>query len=468
MLISFPGVAKSDLGLGYNFFEAKITGPPFDPATIPPLPPPTSGQSTNFFAQLVEDSASLRKVLDISAQAEFGFGAFSGNMSAGFASELEVNSYSLFMVGKVTVELEKRGFTAQDWAKLRIASDILEWFKGPDDLGEFRSRFGDYFSTGVVQGGVLFFVVEIETNSRKDKSDAMLSVGGSSASWKASATFKQSIETLQKGRRITAQVAQSGGDWSFKEIDADALFNMALNFPNTVANSPVTLALDVEEYDSVQNWPGSITNYTPLLQLSESVRQFQEWHSAFLDTLSDIDFISEHLIAFADTDDKKLAGLRSQVKRADEELCEGLVKLAGDPLKNQNLVPSLIVADPATFRAQLPEWRNVTARITHVAFQVDDQGGGADYREFAFDTAVQGPDYVVTITYPGSGPDIINLRNSQPTASIPSSSARVKPYGQLTLSYTTGSTALIQFTGSLFTMHTLNMQNVVVGAIDYL
>jgi hypothetical protein len=106
------------------------------------------------------------------------------------------------------------------------------------------------------------------------------------------------------------------------------------------------------------------------------------------------------------------------------------------------------------------------AQITHVAFQVDDQGGGADFREFAFETAPQGTDYVVTITYPGSGPSIVTLSKSNPTASIPSSPARVKPSGQLALSWgTTDSAILVLFTGTLNTAHSLSMTNTCVGAI---
>ena len=155
MIISQPNISPNDTGRGYNYFEAELTGVPFDVSTLPPLTPmPLAvGEQVTFFAKLVEDTATLSRELEISAQAEMGFGAFKGSASASFKNVLETNSYSLFVVGLVDVKLEKQSYRAVDFAKLRLAPSIADWFKASSDLAQFREEFGDYFVSGYVQGG---------------------------------------------------------------------------------------------------------------------------------------------------------------------------------------------------------------------------------------------------------------------------------------------------------------------------
>jgi hypothetical protein len=103
-------------------------------------------------------------------------------------------------------------------------------------------------------------------------------------------------------------------------------------------------------------------------------------------------------------------------------------------------------------------------QLTHVQFQVNDGGDGT--RLFDFDTTSQGSDYVVTISYPGSGPSIINLSKNAPSVPIPPSAARVKPIGQMTLSWDNDPAVLILFTGTLNTANSVSMTNACVAALD--
>jgi hypothetical protein len=106
---------------------------------------------------------------------------------------------------------------------------------------------------------------------------------------------------------------------------------------------------------------------------------------------------------------------------------------------------------------------------TSCKFTVNDEGGGADNRDFLFNTIQQGDSYNVTITNDGMGPYGVSLSTSKPNANIPSSDARVKATGHLSLLFDQGTgsnNVVIQFTGTLNTTHPTSVNNVVVATFD--
>jgi hypothetical protein len=279
----------------------------------------------------------------------------------------------------VEVRLAKQSYTALDLAKLRLAPDVTNWFKSSSDLARFRAEFGDYFVSGYIQGGRLCFVVEIETFSSRDKTDAKAKIGGSGATWSASAEFKLAIDKMNKGRRISARILQTGSTWEFKDLDADSLFARALEFPNFVKAAPATLALELTEYDSIQNWPSAITSYTPLLEISNTLAELQDWHRQFQEILKDIDFVQDNLVAFKDADTGLLNELKELVEDEDKFVVGGMVTLVTAPLANLDLRPESVADDPRLFRAQLPIWRDDLPSCARDILASDPHAPDGDY-----------------------------------------------------------------------------------------
>ncbi|MBK3662138.1 hypothetical protein JJE66_12865 [Bradyrhizobium diazoefficiens] len=358
MMIVLPGMADTDIGRGIDFFNADLAGTPFDPATIPNVAvQAVPGSTTRFFSKLVEDSSDIAKTLEVSAQASFGVGAFSGRVSADYSRTISANSYSLFMVGMVDVELTRTGYLAGELARLRLAPEILTWFKLPSDLKRFRQAYGDQFVTGSVKGGTLNFIVEIETHSLDDKAKLTAEASASGATWSAQASFKATLNTLQKSRRVTAHIYQAGGDWKFDQIDADTLFKALLDFPAQIAKSPVTRALEVQSYDGIQNWPAAVDNYPSLSAAGSTLTAFQGWREKYDALLNDVDYVRANLVAFERADSVDLADLRSEIEQEAAKLDQGFMDLVSDPINSLNLKPANVARDPDDFRARLPHWR---------------------------------------------------------------------------------------------------------------
>src|SRR5687767_6772927 len=107
--------------------------------------------------------------------------------------------------------------------------------------------------------------------------------------------------------------------------------------------------------------------------------------------------------------------------------------------------------------------------ITSCTFVVDDDGGGAPTRQFVFSTIQQGESYQVTVTNDGIGPYGATLSVGTPQATLPpNAGARVKATGTLSLLFDTKANpnVAITFNGTLNTMHSTTVSNVVVATFD--
>jgi hypothetical protein len=358
MMIVIPEMSSSDIGRGINFFTADLAGTPFDRNSIPKLTAAAvTGATTRFFAKLVESSTDISKTLEVSAQASFGVGAFSASVSTDYTRAISANSYSLFMVGVVDIEYERSGYEAGDLAQLRLAPEVLAWFKGPADLKRFRNAYGDQFVTGTVKGGALNFIVEIETNSLDDKAKLTMEAKGGGASWNAQASFTATLETLQKSRRVTAYISESGGDWKFSQIDADTLFKTLLDFPVQVAKSPVTRGLEVQGYDAVQNWPAAVDNFPSLTEADSVLRAFQTYREKYDALANDAAYVQDNLVSFDKADPSSLSRLRAEIEAEIKKLDQGFRDFVSDPLNHAGFGPANVARDPDGFRGELPQWR---------------------------------------------------------------------------------------------------------------
>lgn len=381
MLISYPGMSSVDLYKGYDHFRAEVMGGnPFDADTVPDVSVEAiPGQSDDFYAELIEDSASVRDKLDISAQAEFGIGAFSGSASASFSKSLQMDSYNLYIVGKVTSRLEKIGLSGRQASRLRLSSDVVKTLDSPDDLARFRRKYGDMFVSGLIRGGALLFVVQIETNSRGEKQQIAASIGGGGASWSFKADFKNEMESLTKHRRVTACITQSGGRWGFKEVDAASLMDAAFAFPTTVRDAPVTVAVEVSEYDSLQNWPESVGDYLPISQVNRRLRALHELHSRFAELRHDVDYVAANAIAFRQYDPAVLAQVRKAAEDAKRQLRQGIEDLVDSPLESVRAAEQLLALDPEPERARLPQWREKLPRSARDILREHPDAADGDY-----------------------------------------------------------------------------------------
>ena len=359
-----PDVSLLNMGYGFDCLQAQFTTTALDSDTIPDLTAQLApgGKEVSFYASIIESADQLQKALSISAQADFGFGAFGGSFSASYATFSQANSYDLFIAGNCDVTLATTRYSSSQTGRLRLAQDVLDDIAAwdpKDQIANFRNNWGDGYISAVRTGGTLNFIVQISCYSASDKSHLAAQLKGHGMSWSFQGDFRRAIETAHQGRRVTASIMQAGGTWDFtQDINADSLFQHLTDFPNTVEASSWAKGVEVTLYRSVHNWPKSITNSLNLPKFQNYISVYRQWHDAYNELLEDIDYIEENRIAFKSPDQSRLDALRDEIGNNDGALIDHLTEVVTEPFANVDPDPAKVSTDPARLRKKLPEWRD--------------------------------------------------------------------------------------------------------------
>jgi hypothetical protein len=162
--------------------------------TEPELPLRVLGQEVEFKIRQITSSAELAKELSISASASLKSQFGSVSAKASYASQQNVNQFSIYLIAQVRVTNPARRL--RDVKLTDEAWNLLE-VKGAE---EFRKRCGDEFLSGITTGGEYLAILQITTRSEEEKQEVSVSVRakGVGGSWKAGADFKSSLEQISK------------------------------------------------------------------------------------------------------------------------------------------------------------------------------------------------------------------------------------------------------------------------------
>jgi hypothetical protein len=211
--IAVPYKRGYDIGIGADL----ASGSPMGLAVMGEVSEVHVGQGgiVQFHLERISSTSDLEKKLGISADANYGSGAFCPGVSArfDFASNAKVQSSSLFMAITAQVDL---AFKQIDAPRLtEVASGLA------DNPQIFAQRYGNMFVRGVMRGGLFVGTFRIDTGSSETSQQIAAELSGAYGLFSASAKTK--FDEVQKNFRgqISIDMYHEGGpvDLHFERAD---------------------------------------------------------------------------------------------------------------------------------------------------------------------------------------------------------------------------------------------------------
>jgi hypothetical protein len=224
-----------DLGKGLDTLSGAVKGDCVV-RTEPESVFASNGKAIRMTIEKIESSQDLFEKLDFSAEANYG------NMVSGkakYAKSIKVNDYSIYVMGKVNVQL-----MTQAMRDIQLKSDAYEL--AGESFPRFLERCGNEFVSARTMGGELFVVLEIVTKSKEEKREIEASIKGSYGVFGGSASFSQSLENVIRNGQTKFTLYQDGGVYTSANLTADELLRKIIDFPTTVSPE--------------HSWPISVTS----------------------------------------------------------------------------------------------------------------------------------------------------------------------------------------------------------------
>ncbi len=300
-----PGM---DYGTGYDTLTGEIRGDAVI-RTEPTNPVGLDGQQTLFKLEVVEDTHSLARSMEVNASASLRLGFGSGSAKAAFVSQQEVNSYSVFCVVSVSVRNATKAMR-----DVTLNSSALKLVSSPM---QFRKKYGDRFVSAISSGGEFYAILRISTQTQEEKANVAASIRAKGLTWNASAGFKQTLESINTSYDMSAWVMQTGGSELAVPVDQKSMMDRALNFPLQVKGSAFPYSVELMDYQAV-----APAGYNPI-RMQEQMNHLNVM-SGYLynyqDRLADIDYILMHPDEFSQFDRSALMKERDKFGTAADEI----------------------------------------------------------------------------------------------------------------------------------------------------
>lgn len=230
-----------DLGRGFNTLSSAAKGDCVV-RTEPENVFASNGKSIRMSIDKIESSQDLTKSLDFSAEANYG-NMVSGKAS--FAKSLKINEYSVYVLGKVNIQL-----MTQTLRDVKLKDDTFEL--AGQSFPRFLERCGNEFVIGRTMGGEMFVLLEIKTRSKDEKRKIEAQIQGSYGVASGSASFASNLENIVTNNSTSFRLYQDGGTYTDSDLTVPELIKRVKSFPDLVTPENA--------------WPVSVTtaSYTTL------------------------------------------------------------------------------------------------------------------------------------------------------------------------------------------------------------
>lgn len=227
-----------NLGVGFNTatFDVHPTPALNNVVTTRPVVN-AGGQEVYFRVELVSSTLSLTEQLSVSARASLKYGiTASGSAETSFLSSFKQNSFTVYVMVQVIVTNEQ---TLLDLSKIELESGAAKLFASNPQA--FTQQYGDSFIYGLITGGGLLGVLEIESSSASEFREIKTSLSGKASyglfSGNGKATFEQSLQKITSSYQMKATVLRKGTGGALNPVTPDQLVKDALDFPGKVTGS---------------------------------------------------------------------------------------------------------------------------------------------------------------------------------------------------------------------------------------
>lgn len=212
-----PGQGFSSLGMTWK--GECLT---FNPITTTPS---TENATTTMQIDVVDTIDKFTNITSISASAAMSVGIYSGDAAASYFRRIIGDSFSNYVVGKVSVvtpatQIAPTGLNALGSAALSAGPDL------------FHRTCGDLFATSAVYGGEFVFILRVESRDNAEYEEIKSELRGSIGNFgSGTGAFSQSMARISKKRAISATIIRNGLRESLPILTPDAIEAYARDFP---------------------------------------------------------------------------------------------------------------------------------------------------------------------------------------------------------------------------------------------
>lgn len=296
-----PFVDGMKVGLGYDVLSGAATKSTAVEGTSLTAPAQAGGQTVTTTLQIVQESTTLQQTLGISVDASAGNLVGDASAKFKFASDIAVNSFSLYVV--VGVEVFNATQTLDTPVLSQAASDLLR----DGNQARFRDRFGDRFILGIKTGGEYFAVYKVESSSDVERTSVAAEIharAGAPAVAGASLDADISSKTQSSTNKldVSVYVYQSGGANINTETTLDAIMQKAKVFPTLVgADQGVPYSMLVHDYTELK-LPNDGLSFIDIQNQQDVMNFNATLLNGFSTVVNDTDFIRKNIDQFKNPD----------------------------------------------------------------------------------------------------------------------------------------------------------------------
>lgn len=325
-----PYAPGMDYGVGINSLNGDIKGD----AVLRSQPDGvtnTEGSTQYYSLKRIESAEELEKELAISTEAQakggIGFISGSGSTRVDFTRQVSINSYSVFMTLKVTVEKSFRRMRDVS-LKPEVSAIAAE-----GNIDRFYEMYGDSFVLGVQSGGVFIGIIEIRTSSESEKrkisTEVDLKIGGWLGSLRVSNDVRNEVREFSENRSLRIICFIEGGNSNLSLPGGiDEMFQRALDFPSEVEKFGKPYSALVQDYRAL-NLPSP--NQIDLDFKNEFLQRIRSQYNALLNIFNDVNFVLNNQNQFRDLNEAKVKSLneaRSKVSGSLNALMDSASRCA--------------------------------------------------------------------------------------------------------------------------------------------
>lgn len=301
-----PNTVAADIGSGIKTLAADAAGRCLVVAN--PIPPgPTPGEPVvTLRSNFTSSDSFVRRVLNVSASAEFGFGGWGGSAEASFASDSSNNSFNLYYFIDVNVDLNQQ---------LLPEYKLIQTYANISSGVQFYERCGDRAIVGVQRGGRFTVLIRFSTQSFSDRQVLQAALSGYSI---GTASFEGSLsERVQKtGLKVQYSTfffrdGVPKNEQLPNPMDLVEVERYALQFPTKVGVGSLRRYVTVD-FSATQNLHPDIR---PLVTSQQQyiLEQLADQRSRYAKSIADIAYIRVNRAVFEEFDANELEQSRRVV-----------------------------------------------------------------------------------------------------------------------------------------------------------
>lgn len=266
----------------------------------------TTGQGTKLRYQLVEDSRSMKKALGVKARVAYKSPGTHVSGKAAFASEVNANSYSLYILAMVDVKAP-----TETLADVHLRPEVRELL-AQGNLNRFREVCGDEYVASVQRAGTFVGVTEIRTTGTSSKKKIKVELQGKMGGYSASGEMTQAISKVAQRNEVRSYQYVTGQERTALSVSPDQMVKNAENFPvNVDPESALPYRAATFSYQTLVDWNGPAP--VDVQHQAYVVAEIGRRQERYREKLADVHYVMANPLEFRDFEPARLGHMEAVI-----------------------------------------------------------------------------------------------------------------------------------------------------------